>query len=166
MNKEKAKVVVFGGAGFLGSHVCDVLSELSYEVTIFDKERSTYKPTSIKFIQGDILDEKLVGDVIKDKEYVFNFAGFADLDLATTRPLDTIRQNILGNTILLKYAHKYGCKRFVYASTIYVYSSVGGFYRCSKQAAELYLEEYQQKIWFEFYNSKVWNIIWPKIQQI
>lgn len=150
MGKKINKVVVFGGSGFLGSHICDVLSERGYHVTIFDKVKSPFMKKNQEMVVGDILDEKLVNNIIKGNDYVYNFAGIADLDDAMARPLETIRQNILGNIILLQYSHKYRCKRFVYASTIYVYSSVGSFYRCSKQAAELYIEEFQKKYGLSF----------------
>ena len=52
------KALVFGGAGFLGSHVADALSEASYTVTVFDKECSPYIRPNQKMIVGDILDER------------------------------------------------------------------------------------------------------------
>ncbi len=50
----------------------------------------------------------------------------------------------MGTANILDACAKANVKRFVYSSTIYVYSRLGGFYRCSKQAAESYIEEYQK----------------------
>jgi UDP-glucose 4-epimerase len=61
-----------------------------------------------------------------------------------------VEQNVLGTVIALEAAHRAGVKRFVYASSIYVYSAGGSFYRCSKQAAELYIEEYQRLYGLDF----------------
>ncbi|HAG10154.1 MAG TPA: NAD-dependent epimerase [Desulfotomaculum sp.] len=139
------KVIVFGGSGFLGSHVADCLTEKGYQVSIFDLEPSPYLLPDQKMIIGNILDEQAVYEAVQDQDYIFNFAGIADLDDATTRPIETIKQNIMGSAILLEASRKHGVKRFLYASTIYVYSEKGGFYRCSKQSAELYIEEYLRK---------------------
>jgi len=59
--------------------------------------------------------------------------------------LDTARFNILGTIVALEAARKAKVSRFVFASTLYVYSSSGGFYRCSKQSCELFIENYHQQ---------------------
>jgi UDP-glucose 4-epimerase len=139
------KVIIFGGSGFVGSHLADVLSDAGYKVKIFDRQVSAYLRSDQEMIIGDILDKEAVVKSMVDCDYVYNFAGFSDLDDATTKALDTIRQNIEGNAVILEAAKEAKIKRFVYASTIYVYSEKGGFYRCSKQAAESYVEEFQRK---------------------
>ena len=139
------KAIVFGGSGFMGSHVADQLTEAGYDVTIFDLESSPYLLPGHKLILGDILDTNAVLEAAKGCDYIYNFAGIADLDAATTKPLETIEQNILGTAIIIEAALRSAAKRLVQASTIYVYSETGGFYRCSKQAIELYIEEYNRK---------------------
>jgi UDP-glucose 4-epimerase len=136
------KAVVFGGSGFLGSHVADALSEAGHDVTLFDIRPSPHLRPGQRMIVGDILDSRAVAASVLDADYVYNFAGIADLNAAETRPLDTITANVLGNAIILEAARSAGIKRYIYASTIYVYSNAGGFYRCSKQASESYIEEY------------------------
>ena len=138
-------VVVCGGSGFLGSHVADALSDQGYKVTIFDLKPSPYLQPDQKMMTGDMLDARTVTRALKDADYVYHFAGFADLNEATLKPLETIRQNILGTAMVLEAAVQMKVKRFIYASSIYVYSNLGGFYRCSKQAGELYVEEYQRR---------------------
>jgi UDP-glucose 4-epimerase len=139
------KIIVFGGSGFLGSHVADALTAAGHEVTIFDLRQSEFLQPSQKMVIGDILDEKLVREAIAGQDILFNFAGLADIDEAKTKPLETVKYNILGNTVLLEAARQAGIKRFVYASTIYVYSDSGSFYRCSKCACEMYIETYQKQ---------------------
>ncbi len=137
-------IVVFGGSGFLGSHVCDKLSEAGHHVTIFDIRPSNYLRPNQEMVVADMCDEEKISAVVKGKQIVFNFAGIADLDDANERPIDTIKINILGNALLLEACKNAGVERYVFASTLYVYSESGGFYRCSKQACELYIEAYQQ----------------------
>jgi UDP-glucose 4-epimerase len=156
------KTIVFGGSGLIGSHVADRLTEVGYDVTIFDLKPSPYLLPGQEIIIGDILDKKAVSDAVKGCDYIYNFAGMADLDAATTEPLRTIEQNIVGTAILLEATLRSGAKRFIQASTIYVYSDTGGFYRCSKQAAELYVEEYNRKFGLEYTILRYGTVYGPR----
>jgi len=138
------KVLVIGGSGFLGSHTADVLTEEGNKVKIFDIISSPYLQKGQEMIIGDILDKKAVEKAIKGCDVVYNFAGMTDLEEAYSKPLETIEKNILGNTIVLEGCRKNNVKRFVFASTIYVYSDSGSFYRSSKQACELIIENYKE----------------------
>jgi len=156
------KTIVFGGSGLIGSHVADRLTEVGYDVTIFDLKPSPYLLPGQEIIIGDILDKKAVFDAVKGCDYIYNFAGMADLDAATTEPLKTIEQNIVGTAILLEATLRSRAKRFIQASTIYVYSDTGGFYRCSKQAAELYVEEYNRKFGLEYTILRYGTVYGPR----
>ncbi|MDQ7822524.1 MAG: NAD(P)-dependent oxidoreductase [Candidatus Eremiobacteraeota bacterium] len=144
------KMVVFGGSGFLGSHVADALTDSGQSVVIYDVKESPYLREGQLMQVGDILDFEKVLSAVKGSDYVYNFAGIADLDDATTKPLDTIHLNIVGNANILEASRLASIKRYIYASTIYVYSQKGGFYRCSKQASELYIEEYRRRFGLNF----------------
>jgi UDP-glucose 4-epimerase len=140
----KEKVVVFGGAGFLGSHVADILSEVDYHVIVFDKETSKYLSGDQEMIKGNILNQNLIREVVKGSKYVFHFAAIADIKEAQDNPVDAVEVNILSTTYILDACREYGVERFVYGSTIYVYSEHGSFYRSTKQASELIIENYQK----------------------
>lgn len=136
------KIVVTGGAGFLGSHIADVLSEAGHDVTIYDLKPSEYQRADQKFVQGDLRDTSLLIDTLKGKDYVYHLAALADLNEARKRPLETVDINIKGTLNILEAALAGGVKKVLFGSTVYVYSTEGGFYRCSKQACENYIEEY------------------------
>lgn len=136
------KILVTGGSGFLGSHVADALSEHRHEVTVFDMHRSPYLRPDQKMIVGDIMDQALVEQTIAGHDVVYHFAGIADVDECARRPVDTVKYNILGTTYLLEASRKAGLQRFVFASSAYVYSDHGYFYRTSKRACESLLEDY------------------------
>lgn len=138
------KVIVFGGSGFIGSHVADALTEHGHEVTVYDLRRSAALQDRQRMLPGDILDEQAVRRALQGQEIAYNFAGLADLDEAHEQPVESVRVNVLGNAILLEESRRAGLKRFVYASSIYVAGHSGGFYRAGKQACELYVEEYQR----------------------
>jgi UDP-glucose 4-epimerase len=136
------KITVFGGSGFLGSHVVDKLINEGFEVTICDREKSNHLEKNQNFKKCDILNLDEVKDAVKGSDVVYNFAALADLNEAINKPLETININILGNANILEACKEFSIKRFVYASTVYVYGKEGGFYRCSKKAAEDYVKEY------------------------
>ena len=69
------KIVVFGGSGYLGSHVADKLSEAKHEVTVFDIRPSPWLRPDQKMIVGDVMDEKKVQEFTSGIDMVFNFAG-------------------------------------------------------------------------------------------
>jgi len=159
------KVVVFGGAGFLGSHVADALTLRGYEVRIFDLAPAVDASPGQEVIVGDILDEEAVRKAIDGCSVVYHFAGLADLDAASVRPVDTVRANILGTTYILDAAVRAGVKRIMYASTVYVFSDLGGFYRCSKQACESYVEEYQRKFGLEYTILRYGSLYGPRTDE-
>ena len=138
------KSAVIGGSGFLGSHVADVLTQRGHHVTMYDRRPSPYLRPGQEMIVGDLLDEARLQRAVTGCEVVYHFAGIADIDEANRRPVETAQQNVLGTAILLEACRQAGVRRVLYASTVYVHSLAGGFYRCSKQACELYIETFQQ----------------------
>lgn len=156
------KVVVFGGSGFLGSYVADALTEAGHEVVIFDIKASPYLKGPQKMTVGDILDESAVRKAVDGAEVVYNFAGIADLGEASRMPLETVKFNILGNTIILECCRNARVKRFVYASTLYVYSKSGYFYRSSKQACELIIENYKEVFGLDYTILRYGSLYGPR----
>ena len=141
----KKKVLVVGGSGFLGSHVADELTEKGFEVTILDQNKSQWINNKQKFIKTDLLDRE---QIIKNTEgfnFVLHFAGIADIGESKEKPLDTIETNILGTVNLLEGCRKNKVEKFIFASSVYVFSKYGSFYGKSKQACELLIEEYQNE---------------------
>lgn len=140
--KTKGVALVLGGSGFLGSHVADALVREGYSVRVFDRTKSSYLSTNQEMIIGDIQDAAAVMKAAKGCEVVYNFASVADIGEARKQPSETVTVNIQGNLNALDAARAAGAKRYVLASTVYVYSEAGSFYRASKQAAEKYVEVY------------------------
>ena len=140
----KGKVVVFGGSGFLGSHVADLLSDEGYSVTIFDLKKSQYLKSNQEMIIGNILNRNQIKEAIKGANLVYHFAAIADIKEAQENPVEAVEVNILSTTYILDACREFAVERFVYGSTIYVYSEHGSFYRSTKQASELIIENYQK----------------------
>ena len=157
--------LVFGGSGFLGSHTADVLSENRYDVTIFDTKKSPYIKPDQHMIVGSILDKNAVEKAVKNADVVYNFAALADLDESHNKPLETIETNILGNTIILDSCLKNKVNRYVFASTIYIYSDAGSFYRISKFACELIIQNYWKEYELPYTILRYGSLYGPRCQK-
>ncbi|APJ05177.1 NAD-dependent epimerase [Silvanigrella aquatica] len=145
------KIIVFGGSGFLGSHVSEELVARGYKVTIFDLNSSKiFYKNQVEFIKSDILDKKSVIDACELHDIVYNFAGLADINVAKDNPELTAQLNIMGNLNILEACRIHQIKRFILASSIYVYSESGSFYRISKQTSEKFTELYSEKYGISF----------------
>lgn len=138
------KAVIFGGAGFLGSHVADVLTEEGWDVVVFDRKKSEYIRGGQQMIEGDIQDAQAVTTVVQGADVVYNFAGIANIEEAAAHPFDAVKMNILGNTIILEACRKAKVRRFLFASSLYVYGKSGSFYRSTKLSCELLIENYNE----------------------
>jgi UDP-glucose 4-epimerase len=139
------KVIVFGGSGFLGSHVADQLSDEGYDVYIFDRRESEYLRDDQTMIIGDITEQEEIRKSVKGMDYVYHFAAIADIKEAQDNPVKTVEINVLSTTYILDACREFKVKRFLYGSTVYVYSEHGSFYRSSKQASELLISNYHDK---------------------
>ncbi len=156
------KAIIFGGSGFIGSHVADALADAGFETTIFDIHPSIYIKESQKFILGNVLDEAAVEEAVKGMDYVYHFAGQADISTGFEKPKETLNSNINGTINVLEACKKNTIERFVFASSIYVYSDVGGFYRASKQASEIIIEEYQKNFGIDYTILRYGSLYGPR----
>lgn len=139
------KALVTGGSGFLGSFIADELADNGFEVTIFDRQPSPYLGEQQTMAVGDILDFEALSEAAAGAHAVYHLAAESNLDTAASRPRETAETNIVGTINALEAALAAGAERFVLASSVYVYSRAGGFYRCSKQACEAYVEEFERQ---------------------
>lgn len=133
------KVLVTGGAGFIGSHVAEYLLARGDDVVIIDevndyydtsiKEtnlsllRKKYTPDRVSIYRGDICDEELMTEIFeKEKpEWVCHLAARAGVRPSIQDPFVYIHSNIKGTTMLMELSHRYGVKNFVFASSSSVY---------------------------------------------
>lgn len=123
-----AKYLVTGGAGFIGSHLVDLLIENGHSVVVLD-DLSTGRHDNIRhhsenqgmeFILGSVLNEALVDDAVRRVDTVLHLAAAVGVDLIVERPLESLATNIRGSEIVLEKCHKYGRKVLV-TSTSEIY---------------------------------------------
>ena len=127
------KILVTGGAGYIGSHTCVELLNNGYEVVVYDN-LSNSKSTSLDrvkqitgknlvFIEGDILDSKKLEEVFSSNHFdcVINFAGLKAVAESVKKPLEYYQNNIAGAINLLMVMQKYECYNFIFSSSATVY---------------------------------------------
>lgn len=156
------RVLVTGSSGFIGSHVADVLEEKGFSVVLFDNTTSKYKTNTQEEIIGDILNLDDVTKAVKDCDSIYHFAAQADIASSSNDPTKTIYNNIIGTQNVLEAARKYKVSRFIFGSTIYVYSELGSFYRVSKQACEILIEEYQREFDLDYTILRFGSLYGPR----
>lgn len=159
---KKEKIVVFGGAGFLGSHVADILSEEGYYVVVFDLKQSKYVRDDQEMVIGNIQNRNQIRGVVNGAKFVYHFAAIADIKEAQDNPVAAVEVNILSTTYILDACREFGVERFIYGSTIYVYSEHGSFYRSTKQASELIIENYQKVYKLDFTILRYGSLYGPR----
>ena len=140
------KVLVTGGAGFIGSHTCLALLEKGYEVVVIDsfvnshknslvrmidilKINKTIKNINIEIINADIRDEKKLDKLFYDYQMlgkpiqaVIHFAGLKSVSESLSKPLDYWDVNVKGSITLFRVMNKYKCRKIVFSSSATIYS--------------------------------------------
>jgi UDP-glucose 4-epimerase len=120
------RVFITGGAGFIGSHLCDALISRGDQVTILDnlstgsQENIAHLKGKIEVIQGDIRDKALVESLVTDSELVLHMAAALGVDNILENPIESISTNFYGSEVVLNAALKYD-KRIIIASTSEIY---------------------------------------------
>jgi UDP-glucose 4-epimerase len=119
------RILITGGAGFIGSHLTDRLVADGHQITVLDNLATGRKEnlsahlggTSFTFIEGSILDLPLLDGLIKETEYVFHLAAAVGVFNIVKHPLDSLMTNIRGTENVLESAHKYSKPVFVTSSS-------------------------------------------------
>lgn len=127
------KILVTGGAGYIGSHTCVELLNNDYEVVVVDNlynsceealnrvEKITGK--TLTFYEGDLLDRDLMEDIFDRErpEAVIHFAGYKAVGESVEKPIEYYHNNITGTLILCDVMRRYDCKKIVFSSSATVY---------------------------------------------
>lgn len=120
------KVLVTGGAGYIGSHVVELLLKRGYEVVVFDNLVAGHRAAvhrTATFIEGDLLDQAQVNAVVGAGGFggVFHFASHIQVGESMQKPFKHLRDNIAGITNLLEAVTANGIERFILSSTANLY---------------------------------------------
>lgn len=118
------RIVVTGGAGFIGSHVVDLLAKAGYSVAVIDN-LSTGKLSNLRsdveFIKGEITDFDLVKALTSDADAIFHLAALPRIQKAIDDPKGTYKANVEGMFTVLEAARENQVSRFIYSSSSSIY---------------------------------------------
>src|SRR6056297_3653757 len=125
------KILITGGAGFIGSHLADRLIETGHEIYIVDNLSSgsmdnvKHHQTNDKFhlIVDTILNQELMENIVRQCDQVYHLAAAVGVKLIMNRPIETVETNVRGTEMILKMANKYKKKVFI-TSTSEVYGKI------------------------------------------
>jgi dTDP-glucose 4,6-dehydratase len=179
------RILITGGAGFIGSNIAERLLSLGHEVTVLD-DLSTGKMQNLsafmghprfEFRQGSILDLPLVRELIKRRqiERICHQAARPSVARSIDDPLATHEVNITGTLNILKAAHETGCLRVVAASSSSIYGNTAVLpkredmhyrprspYAASKVAGELYLQVFHAVYGLQTVGLRYFNVYGPR----
>jgi len=177
------KALVTGGAGFIGSHICEALCRRGAKVVVLDNlstgklhNLDFKKPgDEIEFVQGEVADEALVKKLVAGCDWVFHEAAQPSVPLSVAQPVQTNRDNLDASLALLVASRDAGVKRFMFASSSAVYGDSEAPlkheshgvcpispYGLQKYAAERYGQLFHQLYGFEAISFRYFNVFGPR----
>lgn len=118
------KVLVTGGAGFIGSHVSKLLLDQNHQVTVVDNLSHGNKEaidSRVNFHQVDLLDKKSLEEIIPGHQAVIHMASLIEVGESVKKPAEFAENNILGTVKLLECMRKTGVNRIIFSSSACVY---------------------------------------------
>ena len=176
---ENSKFLVTGGAGFIGSNLCEAILNLGYKVRCLD-DLSTGKQANVdlfldnpnyEFIKGDIKDLDTCMKACEGVDYVLNQAAWGSVPRSIEMPLFYCANNIQGTLNMLEAARQNGIKKFVYASSSSVYGdepilpkkegregNLLSPYAVSKRADEEWAKQYTKHYGLDTYGLRYFNV--------
>lgn len=176
---EGSLFLVTGGAGFIGSNLCEAILNLGYKVRCLD-DLSTGKQANVdlfldnlnyEFIKGDIKELDTCMKACKGVDYVLNQAAWGSVPRSIEMPLFYCANNIQGTLNMLEAARQNGVKKFVYASSSSVYGDEPNLpkkegregnllspYAVSKRADEEWAKQYTKHYGLDTYGLRYFNV--------
>ena len=158
------KIAVTGGSGFIGSHIAEKLASEGHAISIIDLKKP--HKTGFDYIKADIREKNSMMKALNGIDYIYHLAAVSNVNEAKKDPVECYTTNVLGTLNVLEAARKNNAKRFIFASTVWVYSTSeeenvdettaidlsksGHIYTSSKIAAEFAIQSYKKLYGLDF----------------
>ncbi len=174
------KIVVTGGAGFIGSHIVEHWSNKNADVYVLDNLRSGYKKNidkfeNVTFLEGSINDKNLTEEIVKDAEYVFHLAAMVSVPESVENPEECVEVNVKGLLNVLDSCVKNKVKKIVFSSSAAVYGDDPELpksielkpnplspYGITKLDGEYYLKMYNREYGLGAVSLRYFNVFGPR----
>ncbi|MCL5070640.1 MAG: NAD-dependent epimerase/dehydratase family protein [Actinobacteria bacterium] len=180
-----SKIIVTGGAGFIGSHLVDALVEQNHNVIVIDNfstgsiknlERSK---TKVKILNLSLSIEKVlkrIPKILKDTDYIFHLAALPRIERSMDDPIGTHQANVEGTLVALELARKLSVKKFLFISSSSIYGiqkrlplfesllpNPQNTYAYQKLMGEYYSKIYSQTYNLEIIIFRLFNVYGPRM---
>ena len=176
--KKNMKVLVTGGAGFIGSHIVKLLVKKGFEVVVYDnltRSSSDHLDSKAKFIRGDILDKEDLIKALEGVDGVIHMASLIEVSESVKDPEMFAKNNVLGSVTLLEAMRETKVKKIIFSSTASVYGDkpsslpitedskvlAANPYGASKVAVENFLYSYHFNFGFDVVSLRYFNAYGP-----
>jgi len=175
-----SKILVTGGAGFIGSHLVSRLVNQGNEVIVADillrgNKISTDLMKQINFQKADVRDKAAMISLAEDCDVIYHFAAVLGVDVVADNPVETMDTEIIGMQNIVDACHTHGIKKLIYASTsgIYGHSALSGgmtetivvdprtSYAIAKRYNEIYLAAQYEEKGLESISLRFFNVYGP-----
>jgi len=172
------RIVITGGAGFIGSHLAEALVKKE-EVIVFDNfssgRREFLKGVNVKIIRGDVRNLEEVKKACEEVDMVYHFAADPDVRNSLKEPLENFKIDVLGTLNVVEACRLNDVKQIVFASSSVVYGNAGiptlenaridpvSNYGAAKAASEYYVSTYSQLYGMRGIVLRYVNIIGPRL---
>ena len=173
------KIIVTGGAGFIGSHIVDALIDEGYEVHVVDnlcagKKENVNSKAVLHIV--DIRDKEKLMDIFKNAKYVFHEAALPSVQYSIENPIETNEVNVCGLLNVLEASRAGGVQRVIFASSSAIYGDQDTLptvetmeakplspYGAQKHIGEIYLKLYAQIYGLETVSLRYFNVYGPRL---
>ncbi len=132
MNFKNKNILIFGGAGFIGSHLSERLVQAGASVTVFDNLKTgrtanlagVLQQPGFRFIEGDVRERAKVEAIVPGHEIIFHFCDDSDIRSAAEHPDTYVEQNIMGLFYVLESMRKHGIRHILFPSSTTVFGEL------------------------------------------
>ena len=176
----RKKVVVTGGAGFIGSHIVEYWSKQNADVLVLDNLRSGFEKNlngfkNVTFVKGSITDKDVVFSVLENADYVHHLAAMISVPESVENPFECVSINVNGLLNVLEASAKHKIKKIVHSSSAAVYGDnpvspktilmkpePKSPYGITKLDGEYYLQSYLENFGLQTISLRYFNVFGPR----
>jgi len=172
------KILITGGSGFIGSHLVEHYQHQA-DVVVLDNFRSGHRKNldglKCRIVEGSILDQKLLEDIMPGVDYVFHLAAMVSVPESMSSPKETVEINVQGLLNVMETARKHGVKKLCFASSAAVYGEnpeeikvetltpdPRSPYAITKLDGEYYCDLYRREGWLPTAVLRFFNVFGPR----
>ncbi len=159
-NKNK-KILVTGGAGFIGTHLVNELLKQKHEVLVFDNFLTSdiaKMSNKINFVEGDITKKYDINQLPKDFDAIYHLAGLLDIKASLDEPSFYTTTNVMGTSNMLEFCRTNNIKKFIYAASCASDKPLSSPYALTKYLPEYYCNMYNNLYGIDTLNVRFYNV--------